>query len=128
MRPEEVFLSVVAMVGFALLAFPLVRALSERIRPRVDVGIKDELVGLREDVLTELREMRREVAELGERVDFTERLLAKQRDPERLARGGAGGGGGRANWPRRGAGGAFFAARRWGWARRGRGVGGRHGL
>ena len=24
---------------------------------------------------------------LGERVDFTERLLAKQRDPERLARG-----------------------------------------
>src|SRR5260221_5447310 len=99
MRPEEVFLSVVAMVGFALLAFPLVRALSERIRPRVDVGIKDELVGLREDVLTELREMRREVAELGERVDFTERLLAKQRDPERLARGGAGGARGRSNGP-----------------------------
>lgn len=87
MRPEEVFLSVVAMVGFALLAYPLVRALSERIRPRIDVGIKDELVGLREDVLTELREMRREVAELGERVDFTERLLAKQRDPERLGKG-----------------------------------------
>jgi len=42
---------------------------------------------MREDVLTELREMRREVAELGERVDFTERLLAKQRDPDRLARG-----------------------------------------
>jgi hypothetical protein len=80
MQVEEVFLSVVAMVGFALLAFPLVRALSERIRPRVDVGIK-------EDVLTELRDMRREVAELGERVDFTERLLATQRGPERLARG-----------------------------------------
>jgi len=87
MQSEEVFLSVLAMVGFALLAFPLVRAVSERIRPRVDVGIKDELQGLREDVLTEVRDMRRELAELGERVDFTERLLAKQRDPERLGRG-----------------------------------------
>jgi len=87
MHPEEVFLGVVAMVGFALLAYPLVRALSERIRPRVDAGIKDEVQGLREDVLTELRDMRREVAELGERMDFTERLLAKQRDPERLGRG-----------------------------------------
>jgi len=38
-------------------------------------------------VLAELRDMRREVAELGERMDFTERLLAKQRDPERLGRG-----------------------------------------
>lgn len=87
MQSEEVFLSVLAMAGFALLAFPLVRAVAERIRPRVDAGIKDELQGLRDDVLTELRDMRREVAELGERVDFTERLLAKQRDPERLARG-----------------------------------------
>jgi hypothetical protein len=90
MQPEEVVLSVLAMVGFGVLAFPLVRAIAERIRPRVDAGIKDELMGLREDVLTELRDMRREVAELGERVDFTERLLAKQRDPERLARGGGG--------------------------------------
>ena len=78
MRPEEVFLSVLAMVGFAALAFPLVRALSERIRPRVDHGIKDELVGMRDDVLTEVRDMRREIAELGERVDFAERLLAKR--------------------------------------------------
>jgi hypothetical protein len=83
MQAEEVFLSVIAMVGFGLLAFPLVRAVSERIRPRADAGIK-------EDVLTELRDLRREVGELGERVDFTERLLARQRDPERLARGGAG--------------------------------------
>ena len=90
MQAEEIILSLVAMVGFAVLAYPLVRAVAERIRPRVDVGIRDELVGLREDVLTELRDMRREVAELGERVDFTERLLAKQRDPDRLARGGGG--------------------------------------
>jgi hypothetical protein len=84
MHPEEVFLSVIAMAGFALLAYPLVRALSERIRPRVDAGMKDEVIGLREDVLTELREMRREISDLGERVDFTERLLAKQRDLPKL--------------------------------------------
>ena len=87
MQPEEVILSVIAMAGFGLLAFPLVRAIAERIRPRIDTGIKDEILGLREDVLTELRDMRREVSELGERVDFAERLLAKQRDPDRLARG-----------------------------------------
>lgn len=85
MHGEEVFLSVIAMVGFGLLVFPLVRALAERIRPHADIGIKDELQGLREDLLTELRDMRREVAELGERVDFTERLLAKQREPSRLS-------------------------------------------
>ncbi len=78
MQPAEVFLSVIAMAGVAFLAFPLVRAISERIRPRVDHGIKDEVVGLRDDVLTELRDMRREIAELGERVDFAERLLAKR--------------------------------------------------
>ena len=83
--PEEVvFLSVLAMVGSAVLLFPLVRALSERIRPRIDVGIKDEVQGLRDDVLTELRDMRRELAELGERVDFTERLVAQQREAQRL--------------------------------------------
>ena len=47
-------------------------------------AVKDELQVLREDVLTELRDMRREVAELGERVDFAERLLAKQREAGRL--------------------------------------------
>lgn len=35
-----------------------------------------------EDVLAAVEELRREVAELAERVDFTERLLAKARDAE----------------------------------------------
>jgi len=87
--PDEAvfFLTVFALAGFTILTFPLVRALAERIRPRSDAGIKEELQGMRDDVLTELRDMRREIAELGERVDFTERLLAKERDPDRLARG-----------------------------------------
>ena len=35
-----------------------------------------------EDVLAAIDELRREVAELAERVDFTERLLARARDGE----------------------------------------------
>jgi hypothetical protein len=82
-----VFLTALALTGFTLLAWPLVRAFAERIRPRADTGIKEELQGMREDVLTELRDMRREIAELGERVDFAERLLAKQGEANRLPRG-----------------------------------------
>jgi hypothetical protein len=37
-----------------------------------------------EEVLAAIEDLRREVAELAERVDFTERLLAKQREAERL--------------------------------------------
>jgi len=79
MQPEEVFLSVLAMVGATLLAYPLVRALADRIRPRgVEAGVREELQLLREDVLTEMQHTRREIADLSERIDFTERLLAKK--------------------------------------------------
>jgi hypothetical protein len=69
---------------------PLVRGLGDRLRGRSDGVKSEELQALRDDVMQELQQVRHDVAELGERVDFTERLLAKQRDPERLARGGAG--------------------------------------
>jgi hypothetical protein len=39
---------------------------------------------LQTDVAAELDRVNGRLAELEERVDFTERLLAKQRDPERL--------------------------------------------
>ena len=38
----------------------------------------------REELLTAVEQLRREVAELAERVDFTERLLAKSREEQRL--------------------------------------------
>ena len=79
MPPEVVFLSTLAIVGSALLLFPLVRALAERVRPRgVDAGVREELQLLREDVLAEIQQARREIGDLSERVDFTERLLAKK--------------------------------------------------
>lgn len=85
MNEGEFFLTVFALIGATVLTWPLVRALAERIRPRADGGIKDELQALREDVLAEVQQARREIGELSERVDFTERLLAKQREPGGLA-------------------------------------------
>ena len=81
MPPEVVFLSTLAIVGSALLLFPLVRALAERVRPRgVEAGVREELQMLREDILAEIQQARREIGDLSERVDFTERLLAKKID------------------------------------------------
>ena len=78
--PEEVvFLFVLTIIGSSVLLFPLVRALAERIRPRaVDAGVREELQILREDLLAELQQTRREIGDLSERIDFTERLLAKK--------------------------------------------------
>ena len=78
--PEEVFfLSIFTIIGSTILLFPLVRALAERIRPRgVEAGLKDEIQMLRDDMLTEVQQARHEIAELGERMDFAERLLAKR--------------------------------------------------
>jgi len=79
MEPEVVFLSTLALVGSALLLFPLARALAERVRPRgVEAGVREELQILREDMLAEIQQARREIGDLSERVDFTERLLAKK--------------------------------------------------
>jgi hypothetical protein len=79
MPPEIAFLATLAIVGSAVLLFPLVRALAERVRPRgVEAGVREELQMLREDLLAEIQQARREIGDLGERVDFAERLLAKK--------------------------------------------------
>ena len=77
---------VIALLGVCaasmVILFPIVRALAERIRPRaIDAGaMREELQVLREDLLAEIQQARREIGDLGERVDFTERLLAKKND------------------------------------------------
>lgn len=80
--PYEVIrflLSLLGIVGATVLLFPLARALAERIRPRLtDGNVKEELQMLREDLLAEIQQARREIGDLGERLDFTERLLAKK--------------------------------------------------
>ena len=88
MPPEGVaVLSVITILGSIVLLYPLVRALAERIRGRGESGMRDELQSLRDDLRREIDELRQSgdhVGELSERVDFLERLIAKQRDAERL--------------------------------------------
>ena len=77
------FGEVVALLGVTagtlIILYPLVRALADRIRPRaIESGVHEELQMLREDMLAEIQQARREIGDLGERVDFAERLLAKK--------------------------------------------------
>lgn len=58
---------------------PIGRAIAERIR-----GVQPIESGTDPVVYEELERMRGEMAELQERVDFTERLLARSRDAEQL--------------------------------------------
>ncbi|HEV2670446.1 MAG TPA: hypothetical protein VGU74_05095 [Gemmatimonadales bacterium] len=74
-----VFALFAVVAGAVVILFPLVRALAERIRPRAtDTTVRHELQALREDLLAELQQARREIGDLNERIDFTERLLARK--------------------------------------------------
>ena len=81
-----VFIPIVAVGGFfawMISLSPLGKALAERLRhgpPRGGTG--EEQAELVESV----EQLRREVAELAERVDFTERLLGQQKAVEQLGK------------------------------------------
>jgi hypothetical protein len=80
--------AVVLLLGAGLivaaLLWPLIRALARRIEGGApSTELQTELDGLRERV-RQLEEMPPRMAELEERVDFTERMVAKTREPDRL--------------------------------------------
>ncbi len=91
--PAEVLWPTVAIGAITLLAFGGVALLRLLPRPgsrapdQPDREVLEEL-RLRLDQLEQLQER---MSELEERVDFTERLLAKQREPGRLPAAGLGG-------------------------------------
>ena len=71
---------------------PVGRAVADRIRgkhalPETE-DLRAELAEQREGQAEELQRVRQEVAELAERLDFAERILAQQRDLQRLEPGG----------------------------------------
>jgi hypothetical protein len=78
---------------FLLSLSPVGKALAERIRRQGGAVLPDEvradLDEVRSELLSEVQRLRTEVGELGERMDFAERLLAKQREADRLAPPGA---------------------------------------
>jgi len=61
---------------------PIGRAIAERIRSRGAVPMQDP------ELLAEVDALRRDVSELQERVDFTERLLAQSQERQQVGRGG----------------------------------------
>ena len=86
--PVFVIVALAVVTGVVLVLFPLMRALARRIegRHQLDPGIQDELDQLRARV-SEVDSLQHRVAELEERVDFTERMLAQRASPERLPEG-----------------------------------------
>ena len=85
-----VFIPIIMFGGFfawMITLSPVGKAIAERLRhgpvPPGQGGAGEEVAGLVDNV----EQLRREVAELAERVDFTERLLGQQREAERLGGG-----------------------------------------
>lgn len=79
--PIVLFIAIAAAV---ILRGPIGKAIADRIAGRSGAAPPGQ-----DDILAAVDELRREVAELAERIDFTERLLAKQREAQRLGPGGA---------------------------------------
>lgn len=79
-----VFIPIIAMGGFfawMIALSPVGKAYAERMRL---ASQREAEGGDHEELRAAVEELHREVAELAERVDFTERLLAKQQSAERL--------------------------------------------
>jgi Tfp pilus assembly protein PilO len=86
--PGIVLVIVFALVAGGVAVFlPLMKAFAARIAGggRMDPAIAEELEHLRSRV-ADVDGLQSRVAELEERVDFTERLLAQKREPEQLGR------------------------------------------
>lgn len=86
MNPDAVFvlIPVVAIGGF--FSWMIARTLSGVYMAKLQTQREAAKGGAgQEQLLTAIEDVRREVAELAERVDFTERLLAKSREADRLS-------------------------------------------
>ncbi len=73
----------------AIITRSILRYQEQKLRGRGDqaLEVRAELEDLRAQ-LVEQQDLRQRLTELEERVDFAERLLAQQREPGKLARGG----------------------------------------
>jgi len=72
-------LSVLTMVGMVTIG-PLGRALADRLRGRMSAGSTQEIEERLDDVAAQLHETQRQMGEIVERQDFTERLLTQARE------------------------------------------------
>jgi hypothetical protein len=82
MDPRAFLVFVVVFGGVMVVLRPLAAALADRIRRPAVPPVEEQ-----QELVDEVRAMRQELAELAERVDFTERLLARRGEPARLDQG-----------------------------------------
>lgn len=78
---EDILAIILIFGGSTLVAIsfsPIGKAIAERLRGRPLTADPDP------ELLAEMDEMRGQLSELQERVDFTERMLAKERDARAL--------------------------------------------
>ena len=68
--------------AFLLAISPIGKAVAERIRAKGAVPMQDP------EILAEVDALRRDLNELQERVDFTERMLAQNQERQQVGRGG----------------------------------------
>ena len=86
MNPGAIVMIVLTVVvAGTLVLWPLVRALARRLEGKGarDTALQHEVEQLQQR-LAEVDALHSRVAELEERLDFTERLLAQSREPDRL--------------------------------------------
>jgi hypothetical protein len=81
--PEAIMAAAVFGAGMWLLS-PIARAAAERLRPRPDAGLD---TGRQDELTGQVERLQQDVFELQERLDFAERMLAKQRDSQRIGPG-----------------------------------------
>lgn len=95
MNPEVPFIiaaSLFTIGAVTWLLTPIVRGLGERLKSgRVSdtqlAALRADVQALRDELFDEQQRLRGELGELTERIDFTERLLAQQREAGRLGPG-----------------------------------------
>jgi hypothetical protein len=84
MSPQESILAFMVVGGGLWVLRPIAGAVARRIGGEIPPPPKGEPD---ETTLVELHQLREDVNDLAERLDFAERLLAKQRDAQRVGPG-----------------------------------------
>jgi flagellar biosynthesis/type III secretory pathway M-ring protein FliF/YscJ len=84
--PAAVLIVLASLATAIIVLWPLVRALARRLEARGPAAELDAEMNALRRRLDELEQGQSRVAELEERVDFAERLLAQHRDTDRLPR------------------------------------------
>jgi hypothetical protein len=83
--PAAVIIVIAIMSTALLIMWPVMRALARRLEGGASKELLVEVDGLRGRI-QQLEDGHARMAELEERLDFAERMLAQSRDPDRLPR------------------------------------------